>query len=139
MRIQRNRLGANQCVLYNAASHWGMAHSELVCLRISHRVGTQSTFNVDLQSAKSLAETTLGEMIKYGVPPTPPNFCVWYNYAAKAIAGLTRDIDERIALQKGFGWQANQELFERYFGTDVETAAIRKTGSALNQTVGKVL
>jgi hypothetical protein len=58
---------------------------------------------------------------------------------AKSIAGLTRDIDERIALQKGFGWQVNQELFERYFGTDVESAAVRKTGSALNTTVGKVL
>jgi diguanylate cyclase len=102
-------------------------------------VGTQSTFNVDLQSAKALADAALTEMVKYGVPPTPPNYCVWYNYVSKAIAGLTRDIDERIALQKGFGWQANQELFERYFGTDVETAAIRKTGGALNQTVGRVL
>jgi diguanylate cyclase len=102
-------------------------------------VGTQSTFNVDLQSAKSLAEAALAEMVKYGVPPTPPNFCVWYNYVTKAIAGLTREIDERIALQKGFGWQANQELFERFFGTDVESAAIRKTGSELNQTVGRVL
>jgi diguanylate cyclase len=102
-------------------------------------VGTQSTFNVDLQSAKSLAEAALAEMVKYGVPPTPPNYCVWYNYVTKAIAGLTREIDERIALQKGFGWQANQELFERFFGTDVESAAIRKTGSELNQTVGRVL
>jgi diguanylate cyclase len=102
-------------------------------------LGTQSTFNEDLQSAKSLADAALAEMIKYGVPSTPPNFCVWYNYVAKAIAGLTRDMDERIALQKGFGWQANQELFERYFGTDVESAAIRKTGGALKQTVGKVL
>ena len=68
-------------------------------------MGTQSTFNEDLQSAKTLAETALAEMIKYGVPATPPNFCVWYNYAAKAIAGLNRDVDERIALQKGFGWQ----------------------------------
>ena len=102
-------------------------------------MGTQSTFNEDLQSAKTLADTALAEMIKFGVPATPPNYCVWYNYVSRAIAGLTRDIDERIALQKGFGWQVNQELFERYFGTDVESAAIRKTGSALNSTVGKVL
>jgi diguanylate cyclase len=102
-------------------------------------VGTQSTFHVDLQSAKTLAETAIAEMIKYGVPPTPANYCVWYNYVAKAIAGLTRDIDERIALQKGFSWQANQALFERYFGTDMESAAVRRSGSDLKQTVGKVL
>src|ERR1041385_2347583 len=94
---------------------------------------------MDLQSAKSLADAALAEMIKYGVPPTPPNYCVWYNYLAKAIAGLTREIDERIALQKGFGWQANQELFERYFGPDAESTAVRKTGGALQQTVGRVL
>jgi diguanylate cyclase len=102
-------------------------------------VGTQSTFNEDLQAAKSLADVALTEMVKYGVAPTPPNFCVWYNYVGKVIAGLTRDIDERIALQKGFGWQVNQELFERYFGTDVESAAVRRTGGALKQTVGQVL
>jgi diguanylate cyclase len=102
-------------------------------------VGTQSTFNEDLQSAKQQADATLAEMVKYGVPPTPPNYCVWYNYVAKAIAGLTRDIDERIALQKGFGWQANQELFERYFGSDIESTAVRKSGGAMKQTVGRVL
>jgi diguanylate cyclase len=103
------------------------------------RVGTQSTFSEDLQSAKQSAEAALGEMIKYGVPPTPPNYCVWYTYMTRAITGLTRDIDERIALQKGFGWQANQELYERYFGTDVESAAVRKSGGALKQTMGRVL
>jgi diguanylate cyclase len=102
-------------------------------------VGTQSTFNEDLLSAKTSADTALSEMAKYGVAPTPPNFCVWYNYITKSIAALSRDIDERIALQKGFSWQVNQELFERYFGTDVESAAVRKSGSQLKQTVGKVL
>jgi diguanylate cyclase len=126
--IARSDLGAHPHFMYNAST-----------LRGQDRVGTQSTFNEDLQAAKTLAEAALVEMIKYGVPPTPPNFCVWYNYLAKAIAGLTREIDERLALQKGFGWQANQALFERYFGTDVESAAVRKTGGQLKQTVGKVL
>jgi diguanylate cyclase len=103
------------------------------------RVGTQSTFNEDLLSAKRSADAAVSNMIKYGVPPTPPNYCVWYSYANKAIAGLTREIDERIALQKGFGWQVNQELFERYFGTDVESAAVRKSGAELKTTVGRVL
>ena len=51
-------------------------------------MGTQSTFNVDLQAAKALADAALAEMVKYGVPPTPPNYCVWYNYITKAIAGF---------------------------------------------------
>jgi diguanylate cyclase len=102
-------------------------------------VGTQSTFADDLQAAKTLADTAMGEMLKYGVPPTPPNFCVWYHYAARTIGGLNREIDERIALHKGFGWQANQEIFERYFGTDVESTAVRRTGAELKQAMGRVL
>jgi len=78
-------------------------------------------------------------MSKYGVAPTPANFCVWYHYVAKSIAGLNREIDERIALHKTFNWQVNQELFERYFGTDVESAAIRRTGAELRSTMGQVL
>jgi diguanylate cyclase len=92
-----------------------------------------------LESAKTAADSTLAEMVKYGVPPTPANYCVWYNYQTKAIAGLTRDIDERIALQQGFCWRTNKALFERYFGADVETAAVRRSGRALKQTMGKVL
>jgi diguanylate cyclase len=78
-------------------------------------------------------------MSEHGIAPTPANFWVWYYYVGKSIAGLTRDIDARIADAKGFGWQANQELFERYFGTDAETAAVRQTGAALQHTMGKVL
>ena len=103
------------------------------------RVGTRSTFAEDLGSAKTLADATLAEMIKYGVPPTPTNYCVWYSYMAKSIAALNREIDERIALQKGFDWQVNQELFERYFGVNVESAEVRKSGHALKQTMGKML
>jgi diguanylate cyclase len=126
-------LAENPEVLYKAQRAVGTAAT------IGYRVGTQSTFNEDLSAAKTTADAALSEMVKYGVPPTPPNFCVWYNYVSKSIAGLTRDIDERLALQKGFGWQANQELFERYFGTDAEAAAVRRSGSELKQTVGRVL
>src|SRR5581483_7740451 len=78
-------------------------------------------------------------MSKHGIAPTPANYCVWYAYVGKSIAALNRDIDERLALQKGFGWQVNQELFEKYFGNDVESVAIRRTGAALHDTMGHVL
>ena len=78
-------------------------------------------------------------MSKHGIAPTPANYCVWYAYIGKSIAGLNREIDERLALQKGFSWQVNQELFERYFGSDAESIAIRRTGSELHNTMGRVL
>jgi diguanylate cyclase len=102
-------------------------------------LGHQSTFSEDLQAARRLAAAANEAMSKHGIAPTPANFCVWYAYVGKAIAGLTRDIDERLALQKGFGWQVNQELFEKYFGNDAESVAIRRTGSELHDTMGRVL
>lgn len=78
-------------------------------------------------------------MSKHGIAPTPANYCVWYAYAGRSISGLTREIDERIALQKGFGWQVNQELFDKYFGSDAESLAIRRAGAELHDTMGTVL
>ena len=78
-------------------------------------------------------------MSKHGIAPTPANYCVWYAYVGKSIAGLNREIDERLALQKGFGWQVNQELFEKYFGNDAESMTIRRTGAELHDTMGHVL
>ncbi|HEY4164836.1 MAG TPA: GGDEF domain-containing protein [Dongiaceae bacterium] len=102
-------------------------------------MGTQSTFTEDLQDAKRLADVACAEMVRHAVPPTPANFCVWYSYARKTLAGLNREIDTRIAEKKGFSWQANQELFEKYFGTETETATLRQAGSELTATMGHVL
>jgi diguanylate cyclase len=102
-------------------------------------LGHQSTFSEDLQAARKLAAAANEAMSKHGIAPTPANYCVWYAYVGRSIAGLTRDIDERLALQKGFGWQVNQELFERYFGNDAETLTIRRSGAELHDTMGRML
>lgn len=102
-------------------------------------MGHQSTFSEDLQAARKLAAAATEAMSKHGIAPTPANFCVWYAYVGQSIAGLNRDIDERLALHKGFGWQVNQELFERYFGNDAESLTIRRTGAELHDTMGHML
>ena len=102
-------------------------------------MGYPSTFSEDVQAARKLAAAAAEAMSKHGVAPTPTNYCIWYVYVGNAIAGLTKEIDERIALQKGFGWQVNQELFEKYFGNDAETLAIRRTGAELTDAMGRVL
>jgi diguanylate cyclase len=102
-------------------------------------LGHQSSFSEDLLAARALAAAASETMSKHGIAPTPANYCIWYAYAAKSIAGLTRDIDERLALQRGFGWQVNQELFQKYFGNDTESVAIRRTGFELTDTMGRVL
>jgi diguanylate cyclase len=99
----------------------------------------QNTFAEDPLAARKLAAAAIEAMSKHGIAPTPANYCIWYAYAGKAIAGLTREIDERIALHQGFGWQVNQALFERYFGTEAESVAIRRSGAELRDTMGRVL
>jgi diguanylate cyclase len=102
-------------------------------------LGHQSTFSEDLQAAKKLAAAANEAMSKHGIAPSPANYCVWYAYVGKSIAALNREIDERLALQKGFGWQVNQELFDKYFGTDAESMTIRRSGAELHDTMGRVL
>jgi diguanylate cyclase len=102
-------------------------------------LGHQSTFSEDLQAARKLAAAANEAMSKHGIAPTPANYCVWYASANKSIAGLTRDIDERLALHKGFGWQVNQELFDRYFGNEAESMTVRRSGADLHDTMGRVL
>ena len=44
----------------------------------------------------AIVRTALPQMSKRGIPVTPPNFAVWYEYFARANPALGTEIDELI-------------------------------------------
>jgi diguanylate cyclase len=53
-------------------------------------------------------------MGKHGVPPTPDNYAVWYQYVTGENPALKAEMDARIAEGKPFDEQCNGSLFQRH-------------------------
>ena len=52
---------------------------------------------VDFEYATTIADRANRFMLQHGVPPTPDNFSVWFNYAMAASPSLKKTIDVLIA------------------------------------------
>jgi diguanylate cyclase len=70
------------------------------------------------------AETAIRLMLERKITLDPANFTVWYNYASGNHPALRQLIDSRIREGKPFTAEFNRELYERYFSTDREAAAV---------------
>ncbi len=93
----------------------------------------------DIDHAAGVAAAAFEEMARRNISPTPPNFCVWYNYLAMTVDGLRREVDAIIAAGGNFTPQVNQQLFYKYFGIDQENAELRKAGEELRASMGDIL
>ena len=58
--------------------------------------------DMDVDYAKTVAETALRSMLKQSVPATPSNFSVWFNYAMGASPALRKTIDILIGNKRKF-------------------------------------
>jgi diguanylate cyclase len=66
--------------------------------------------DLDPDYAAALADRANGLMAEHGVPRTPGNFSVWFNYARGASPDLKRAIDAVIADGRSFDGATNREL-----------------------------
>ncbi len=99
----------------------------------------QQSMLEDIDHAAGVAAAAFEEMARRNISPTPPNFCVWYNYLAMTVDGLRREVDAIIAAGGDFTPQVNQQLFYKYFGIDQENAELRKAGEELRASMGDIL
>ena len=99
----------------------------------------QQSMLEDIDHAAGVATSAFDEMARRHISPTPPNFCVWYNYLAMTVDGLRRDVDAIITAGGDFSPQVNQQLFYKYFGIDQENAELRKAGEELRASMGGIL
>ena len=70
--------------------------------------------------AAELLRMALPLLMQYGVPPTPRNYAVWYEYVADSQPALRQAIDRLIAEGSGFDDETNAELYNTYLASDKE-------------------
>ena len=83
--------------------------------------------DLDPDYAAALSDRANGLMAEHGVPRTPANFSVWFNYARGASPDLKRAIDAVIADGRSFDVNTNREL-----------AAIEVASSSPNKVIGNI-
>lgn len=101
--------------------------------------GEQMEHAHSLKEAKELAGKALSAMDGHKVPPTPPNYTVWYNYHSGQYPDLTRSLDVLIQSRRPFTPDVNQQLYDQFFGHEREANALRETGQQIEAALATVL
>jgi len=78
-------------------------------------------------------------MTKNGVPMTPENYTVWYEYVSGKNAALKEKIDEYLEQNDGISQQQSQELYEKFFDRGKDQAALAEMRQDLRRVLTEVL
>ncbi len=70
--------------------------------------------------AAELLRLALPLLMQHGIPPTPRNYAIWYEYVAGEHKALRRSIDDHLASGRPFDEETNARLYETYLATDKE-------------------
>ena len=91
------------------------------------------------EQALEIAEKALAAMDSQRVPPTPPNFTVWYSYHSGRYPDLARSLDVLLHSRRPFTADLNQELHDQFFGHEREAHALRETGQQIEAALATAL
>src|SRR6266581_7537154 len=86
-----------------------------------------------------LSELALQTMAKHRVLPSPHNYTVWFTHVGGLEAGLSREIDARIAANEPFTDQISNELYERFCDMSRHFGMLQQTSAELDQAVERVV
>jgi diguanylate cyclase len=89
------------------------------------------------ENTAELARLALPLMSKLGVPLTPRNYAVWYEYVAGSNAALKEEIDRRLADEAAFTEAANDGLFQQYVA-ECDVAAFQRIRAEMRQLLREV-
>ena len=90
------------------------------------------------EQAQEFAGKAMAAMAAHGVPPSPQNFTVWYNYACGALPDLVKAIDVILSNRRELTAAVNEQIYARFFGFDREGAAVRETSAKVEEAIAKV-
>tara|TARA_R110000787_G_scaffold285173_1_gene400034 strand:+ start:5921 stop:6979 length:1059 start_codon:yes stop_codon:yes gene_type:complete len=90
------------------------------------------------QAAEFAAEA-IAQLKRRAIKPTPNNFMVWYVYASGQMPDLNKAIDVLDSNHQDFSEARNVEVFERFFSTADEEAAVADVTGKLTDQVNTVL
>lgn len=91
------------------------------------------------EQAEACARAANASMAEHSVMPTPRNFTVWYTHHTGANTNLTRSIQILISNRRPFTDAVNAELYERFFTSSHENAAVREGVHRVQQILGQLL
>ena len=82
------------------------------------------------QNSVIYAKAAIETMTREGIAATPPNFMIWYNYHTGHNPELCRTLDVLLSNGQRFTDERGAEVFEHFFGTDTESAAVEAVAPA---------
>jgi diguanylate cyclase len=91
------------------------------------------------EKAQEFADAAHELMRQHDVPANPMNFTVWYNYVSDGYPELKRGLEVLISNKVPFNNLRNEEIFAKYFGSDVEREAVSETSSRIESVAGLIL
>ncbi|MHA1538022.1 MAG: GGDEF domain-containing protein [Alphaproteobacteria bacterium] len=96
-------------------------------------------FVEDLELAKLYGDKAMVHLGDLLVPATPNNYAIWYVYHSGRTPDLKRDIDTLIESKEPITPDRTSEIYDRYFGDEAESQALRDTGQSLETAIGKLM
>ena len=91
------------------------------------------------EQAQEYAIQTLGHMQRHGIPATPPNFRVWYDYAAGRNPTLRAALDVMISNRREFSAKVCDEIYEQFYSGHHESDKVRQISARVEEAITKAL
>jgi len=91
------------------------------------------------ERAREYARVAVERMQRHRIPPTPPNFTVWYTYASGRNPELKATIDHLAEHEKGLTPESMTAVFEKFFALDAGSNAMVKTSEQIQGLLSSTL
>jgi diguanylate cyclase len=88
---------------------------------------------------RSIADLAIATLHRLGIPATPANYAIWYEYHAGMSPNLQRTIDVLISNKATFDEATLQDLYSTFFSSAKEAQAVRETSARALETLQDIV
>jgi len=92
----------------------------------------------DATAASARGQSAMESIARLGIPPTPQNYAIWYEYHDGGNPDLRRTLDVLISNRREFDETLLDELYEHFFTSGRDQQAIRETARRVQETLKAV-
>jgi diguanylate cyclase len=92
----------------------------------------------ELAQSRKCAEAAVAAMGAHDIPPTPPNYIVWYSYVTGVMPDLNRTLDVLISNKQPFTTDVSADIYARFFDQSGQLTILQDTGGRLRHIVDQV-
>ena len=96
-------------------------------------------FVEDRELARTYGDNAMAQMGDLQIPATPNNYAIWYVYHSGRTPDLKHDVDTLIESKDPITPERTNEIYDRYFGSEAESRALRDTGQGLESAISKLM